>query len=666
MGEERYQALKQVGRGMMSVVWLARDTSTQQLVALKIMLTIAQNDRLNNKAQERFLREIEITRNLRHPHILPIIDDGYTRYENRTVPFLVCPYIEEGSLAELIEQRPPWEHWSLPQTADAILQAAESLYYLHTRTPQIVHQDVKPGNFLYRSQQTVQRAVYLYLCDFGISRQQQPDALLSSEVLGTFAYMAPEQIERKVNCASDQYALAVMACYLLTGKLPLHAESNDHYIHAHLYDAPIPPSQLKPQRLLSPEIDAAIIRALEKRPEQRFATIVEFAQALQQAIMQQTQGQIIERSERLHAMTTQTAQSTQPVARRVLPAAPLRFEPPISIVLDPPDVDKQHVLDEPLPSRPKATLSLHNVALELAPLRWHMSARIQLPVRPKMLCWSYNGERLAMSCYGHVPLILEKDGSLQAVQTLNAEHATCVCWSPDGRVLAVSAQGEIRFWDTREHVAFPLVLSFTIHTIDGLNWSSRGKLALWVRDRVLIYAVSYTLLREINAPLPSQSLSTDTMRCGNVGALRWSPDGSQLVAGASNGSILCWRTESPCSLWQVATAPGQKVNSLAWSPDGSLLVAAFRDCRLHGWNTQTKQRVLVWEKIAVMPRMISIARSGRIVIASSEKRLLIGFPHEASPSGVLAGQLLACWSPVHRELATLDEQQETVLVLWDE
>src|SRR5512146_2957457 len=104
----------------MSMVWLARESSTQELVALKIMIAITEDDQRNRKAYERFHREIEIARSLRHSHVLPIIDSGYTQYQGRSVPFLVSPYMPEGSLADLIKKNPPWEQWSLAQTADTL------------------------------------------------------------------------------------------------------------------------------------------------------------------------------------------------------------------------------------------------------------------------------------------------------------------------------------------------------------------------------------------------------------------------------------------------------------------------------------------------------------------------------------------------------------------
>lgn len=208
MAVERYQRIKMLGQGHMSVVWLARDRATQELVALKVMMLTHEDEQRNRKARERFQREIEIVSSLRHPHILPVINHGAILHGKHGVPFFVSPYIPEGSLAAFIKEHPPWEQWTLEQIADAIVQAAESLQYIHTQKPPLVHQDVKPGNFLVHPVGSTGRTVHLYLCDFGIAQRLRSSVVHTEELQGTFAFMAPEQIERNVVCASDQYALA--------------------------------------------------------------------------------------------------------------------------------------------------------------------------------------------------------------------------------------------------------------------------------------------------------------------------------------------------------------------------------------------------------------------------------------------------------------------------
>lgn len=665
MTAERYQRQKILGQGQMSEVWLARDTSNQEFVALKIMTAISEDDRRNLKAQERFHREIEIARSLRHPHILPLMDSGYTQHDGRSVPFLVSPYLPEGSLADMMRKYPPWQRWSLLQTADAILQAAESLWYLHTRTPQIVHQDVKPGNFLCRSVQSVQQVVHLYLCDFGISRWQSVSNM-ASELLGTFAFMAPEQVARKVDCASDQYALAVMACLMLTGKLPLQAATNEQYIQAHLHERPKSPSQLNPDRINSPEVDNVILHALAKKPAQRFPTILEFAQQLQRALLHLVQGRAVAPTERL--FSSELAASLKIKGTQPSPVQPSNEGLDFAISIDPLEVSEERFLDEPLPAKPLkpvvSPVKSEQGEFSLLPLKDPI--HYLLPARPKMVCWSSDGNNLACTLYGHVPLFLRKDSSnWQEIRTTNAVHATSICWSPDGRVLAVSAQGEIRFWDVVTQVELSLVLRFNnIRVIDALDWTISWRLAVWVESQVMVYTLPYALLIAQVPPSP-QTITTGAMRCGNVGVLRWSPDGSLLAAGASNGGVLCWTIGRQTSTWQV-TAPGQKVNSLSWSRDGSLLAVAFKNNCVVGWDIHTKEKALLWEKLPAMPRMLSVSAECRVVIASSEKRLLFGLPDESFPSAIYPGQLLASWSPTNLELATLDEQRENLLVVWRE
>ncbi len=118
MPAERYQPLTRLGAGGMGVVWLARDTYTWELVALKIMNGVPEDDRRDQKARERFDREIEIARSLQHPHVLPVIDYGEIEYDNRLLPYFISPYMQEGSLADLIRKKPPWVHWRLTQMAE--------------------------------------------------------------------------------------------------------------------------------------------------------------------------------------------------------------------------------------------------------------------------------------------------------------------------------------------------------------------------------------------------------------------------------------------------------------------------------------------------------------------------------------------------------------------
>jgi hypothetical protein len=477
--------------------------------------------------------------------------------------------------------------------------------------------------------------------------------------------MAPEQIARDVNCASDQYALAVMACHMLTGRLPIQAATNEEYAHAHIHDAPFPPSRLNPRRINSPDVDAVILRALEKKPGRRFPTILVFAQELQRALMDVMKRSAAAPTERFDLTQTATTILPEMLKNRVpVPTLLPPVEPALAIMIDPLENNEEHILDEPLPARPlreeSAQFSKGEIVLTRLPLS-HIVRR-DLPARPRILSWSHGGDLLACACYNYAPLIIFGDGSIQEASIIHAAQATCLCWSPQGDTLAISVQGEIHFWDTSMQEALPLVLKSSQHMLEGLDWSMREQLAVWIEDQIRIYTLPSSTLSRLRPPVP-QLLSTGTMRCGNAGTLRWSPDGTLLALGASNGGVLCWNLAQQTPVWQVAP-PGQKVTSLAWSPDGSLLVVAFRNNRIVGWNVHTRMQAFQWEKLPAMPRMLSISTERRIAITSSEKRLLFGFPDEHEPSMVLPGQLLVAWSPVHVELVTLSERRESSLAIW--
>ena len=659
---ERYQRQRPLGQGPMSVVWLARDTETQNLVALKIMTAITEDDRRNSKANERFTREIEIARSLQHPHILPVLDSGYTLYNGRSVPFLVSPYISDGSLVDVIEENPSWEYWSFQQIADAVSQAVDSLWYLHTRTPHIVHADVKPANFLVRNIQSPQRAVHMYLTDFGISRWQKSPGMMASEVLGTFAFMAPEQAEKQVNPASDQYALAIVATFMLTGKLPIQAATNEEYIHAHLYEAPFVPSELFPERFPPSAVDDVMLRALEKSPSKRFPTILAFGQALEEALAELEQEEASATTERIDIADDDTLIEYEDVYEPIAPREDSSFDLPIALSIT--ETGEHRILDEPLPGKPpqEVSVALSVETSNFRPLALPNPARYELPARPKSLHWAHDGDTLACTLYGHVPLFLQRNGTMGLVQMPSALKASTLCWSPDGRVIAIATQGEIRFWDVLAGVELPLTIPMNVRAIDNMDWSKTGQLAIWIDASIILYSLSNTLLMQQQAPIPER-LSTSSARGGGAGVLHWSPDGSYLAIGASNGAILCWDRVHENAVWQITTS-GQKVNSLAWSPDSTLLACALRDNSVVVWHVPKGERVLYWQHLPAMVRALSISREQRLFIASSERRLLSGMMHEPFPTATSDGQLLVAASPTRSEFATLDEQRENVLAIW--
>jgi serine/threonine protein kinase len=276
-----YRILRQIGGGAMGEVYLAEDTRIARQVAVKVVRSEAPSYPHSETAKELerlFQREMRVITKLDHPYILPLYDFGEEKVQGMNYTYMVMPYRAEGSLADWLRNRPTSELLTPADVAHFVGQAAEALQHAHDQ--QLVHQDVKPSNFLIRSRSNHSGPPDLMLADFGIAKFTTATSMASQNVRGTPAYMPPEQWDGRPVPASDQYALAMMAYHLLTGQFPFQGGPGQ-VMRQHFSVQPPAPSTLNPR--ISPALDAVILRALSKDPAARFPSITQFAQAFQQA-----------------------------------------------------------------------------------------------------------------------------------------------------------------------------------------------------------------------------------------------------------------------------------------------------------------------------------------------------------------------------------------------
>ncbi len=275
----RYRLLRLIGRGASSEVYLAEDQKITRQVSVKVVLCEDSSSDDVKDAALLFQREAQTIAMLNHPNILPLFDFGEDVINGMVLTYLVTQYCAEGSLAAWLRQ--PGRPSVLPphQVAHIIQMAASALEYAHDR--QIIHRDVKPANFLVRSRKDTPGQPDLLLADFGVARFINATAKVSKTVRGTPIYMAPEQWMGSVEPATDQYALAVMAYEMLTGRPPFTGVQQQ-VMYQHIVVQAQPPSAYNPR--ITPAIDAVILRALAKAPADRFPTITEFTRAFQGAI----------------------------------------------------------------------------------------------------------------------------------------------------------------------------------------------------------------------------------------------------------------------------------------------------------------------------------------------------------------------------------------------
>lgn len=279
----RYHLERLLEQGGMSDIYVATDTRLHRKVAVKVIRRdiVSQADTIAiNEAVQLFRREAKVVIELEHPHILPLYDYGEKTVEGFICTFLVMPYRTEGSLAGWVRKRNRSGLLSLREAEHFLFQAADALQYAHDH--HIIHRDVKPSNFLICSNQHYPEYPDIQLSDFGVAKFLNALSTPSQTIRGTPNYMAPEQWRGEAVPQSDQYALTVMLYEFLTGRLPFQGSNPEAILYQHMYEQPVSPSALNPQ--VPRSVARVILRALSKRPEQRYPSISAFARDFQTAV----------------------------------------------------------------------------------------------------------------------------------------------------------------------------------------------------------------------------------------------------------------------------------------------------------------------------------------------------------------------------------------------
>src|SRR5581483_11101506 len=256
-----YQLQRLLGQGGFAQVYLGEHIFLKTFAAIKIL-----HAQLSQRDQEKFLYEARVIAHLEHPHIVRLLDYGV----EQGIPFLVMNYAPNGTVRQ---RYPRGSILPLSQVLTYTRQIASALTYAHNE--HVVHRDLKPDNLLIGRQQE------LLLSDFGIAVVIGNERSLSNkDIVGTPTYMAPEQFFGKASPASDQYSLGAIVYEWLCGERPFPEGS------AHILPNAAPPRPLR-QRLpaLSLDVEQAVMRALAYNPQQRFASVQHFVQALEAACL---------------------------------------------------------------------------------------------------------------------------------------------------------------------------------------------------------------------------------------------------------------------------------------------------------------------------------------------------------------------------------------------
>lgn len=258
--DDRYELVREVGRGGMAAVYEAHDRELDERVAMKFFFGGDDQELL-----QRFKQELLLSRKLAHINIIKVFDIG---------TFRGCKFIS----MELLRGKSLTYHMHRKHSRDVLLnlliQVCAGLHAAHEAG--VVHRDVKPDNLFVTEKGVIK------VMDFGIAKQQaKPGLTRAGYMAGTPHYMAPEQIFSfgSVDRRADIYALGILAYEMFCGQLPFQGDDMMQLLQLHLKEPPRPPRELAPD--LPPALEAVILKCLAKKPEERFDNCRTLAGALQ-------------------------------------------------------------------------------------------------------------------------------------------------------------------------------------------------------------------------------------------------------------------------------------------------------------------------------------------------------------------------------------------------
>jgi len=595
----------------MGAVYLAADSTIGQQVAIKIVRTDAADypDIASAiRAAERFKQEARAVASLDHLHILPLYRYGEEQTDNGQRAYMVMQYRPEGSLWDWIRQRASQAlsdspgispmrspgmgghkgphsapHHSRPygvvahawpldvyEASEYLGQAASALQYAHDRG--IIHRDIKPANFLLRFEES--QTVHLLLSDFGLAKFFSSSSA-TSHIFGTPIYMAPEQFNGEAGPESDQYALAIMIYYLLTGHPPFEGDPM-RLMHQHLFTEPPPPRTFNPA--LPEGVEAALLQALSKKPSERHPSIAAFANAFAQGI-----------AETIVVPFRRTPSQVGPQRSLPLPVkmqdSAKHLQTPLpgnshQIAASDPLIVQGQMISQAAPEAPtvaNSSSALPVAASQAGLLQAAPDTPTVAQVTPAQASAALAPTVFPLTSQGGIPL--DKSGS----------YSSGLAEIPRGNAWPIQSARDSASTG-QQLLATPVPAQSTqvglppvpdqqrMSRRSALGWIIGGVAAVGTGSGVGIYF--YTRHR-----IPRDALYILRGHSDTVTSLNWSPDGFQLVSGSRDGTARIWLANGQTSL---VTYKGHSaaILAVAWSPDGTLLASGGEDKTVQLWNTE--------------------------------------------------------------------------------
>lgn len=748
-----YTIKHMLGSGGMGSVYLAEDPTIGQQVAIKVIRTDDTDfpdEASLHKAAERFRQEARAVASLDHRHILPLYRYGEENTPNGQQAYMIMQYRPEGSLWDWMRQRAGMvtgaslniaprlpaglgTTWPLgvEEVSTYVLQAASALQHAHDHG--LIHRDIKPANFLLRVDTISARtgpttlaipgpgspsgsvgySVSLLLSDFGLAKFFSANSM-SSRVFGTPTYMAPEQFEGEARPESDQYSLAVMIYYMLAARPPFEGDPM-RLMRLHCTAEAPPIRQFIPK--IPAGIEQALARALAKQPQQRFPSIVAFADAfIMDAIANAAPQQHVEKvnpnAQTVYEpglfplMQGQSGKASSPLfgpsgstpsAPPSISGASPRPPYPLPATMTPPQsiptegwspVAQQMPSQQQIQSMPQAGTLRPISPIQPQPPQTYVNRRKALWIIGSTAAIALGAGTSAFFLLKHQAV-----GQITATLTGHIDTITGLAWSPDGTQLAsVSRDTTARLWSEANHQN-----TITYHghhaAIGALAWNSDGQLlASGGRDKevrvwntagatrrifndqnVVITALSWLDSTHILAGTFGKGIQPFSLADNQpkpravatfVRSLMLSPNIQFEAIGYEDGflSVINLSTHKPQASY---LRHSRSINALAWSLDGTMLASAGSDGLVHifdaisGRLAHTLQHAAAVNGVAWDP-----ASNSRLATACSDKQLYIWNVDSGSSTtytGHTGAVTALSW---HSKAGLASGSQDKTILLW--
>jgi serine/threonine-protein kinase len=547
---DRYRIERELGQGGMATVYLAHDLRHEREVAVKVL----RPELAAVIGAERFLAEIKVTAHLQHPHILPLFDSGRTggQEDGRADDFLfyVMPYVEGESLRERLNRE---KQLPVDDAVRIAREVASALDYAHRH--KVVHRDIKPENILLHDGQAL-------VADFGIALAvSSAGGTRMTETgmsLGTPHYMSPEQAmgEREITARSDVYALGCVLYEMLVGEPPFTGPTAQAIVAKVLTEHARP---LLPQRhTVPPQVEAAVLTALEKLPADRFASAAEFAAALDGTGARRYAGT------RSHEATPAVSRPRRPAW---LPAAAVGATALVVGV-----IAGRVIRTEKPPAAPVARFIINTASDQ--PLTGAPFATIALSPDGTSLVYVGQGAK-------GLQLYLRRLSELTASPIAGTEGGVAPIFSPDGRWIAYSIGPSSNLKKVPLAGGAPLTIPTGNQTIQGVAWLDNETFIICVADGSLARLNGDGTATRLAAPDSTRGetalIPTQVLPGGRVALTVAVSQGNNV----SRAVAIDLRSGKHKVLLEGITGVGFDSGYLAWvQPDGTLLAAPFDAGRL--------------------------------------------------------------------------------------